>query len=172
MLLVTVSRSVNTACRAEPWMRNGAATSVVGDARPKERHQDLGGASSRLLSRACSSSPARAVSTDVCVPISRLAECVTQIRQGDRERLHADPALRPRRRRQLPLVILIDPNSRAELDEAKALNARLVERRAMEGTCTGEHGIGMGKQGSLQAELGEDVIGLMRDIKKLFDPTI
>ena len=40
----------------------------------------------------------------------------------------------------------------------------------LEGTCTGEHGIGMGKQASLQAELGEDVIGLMRDIKRVFDP--
>src|SRR3989442_7778500 len=69
------------------------------------------------------------------------------------------------------LVILVDPGSRAEMDEAKALNARLVKRAlAMEGTCTGEHGIGMGKQGSLQAELGEDVIGLMREINKVFDP--
>jgi len=40
----------------------------------------------------------------------------------------------------------------------------------MEGTCTGEHGIGLGKQESLRAELGEDVIAVMRDIKRLFDP--
>jgi D-lactate dehydrogenase (cytochrome) len=57
------------------------------------------------------------------------------------------------------------------MNEAKAINAAVVKRAlAMEGTCTGEHGIGLGKQGSLRAELGEDVIGLMRDIKKVFDP--
>ena len=40
----------------------------------------------------------------------------------------------------------------------------------MEGTCTGEHGVGLGKIGSMRLELGEDVIDVMRDIKKLFDP--
>jgi D-lactate dehydrogenase (cytochrome) len=40
----------------------------------------------------------------------------------------------------------------------------------MEGTCTGEHGIGLGKIGSMQLELGEDVIDVMRDIKRVFDP--
>jgi D-lactate dehydrogenase (cytochrome) len=69
------------------------------------------------------------------------------------------------------LVILVDPKSAADMDEAKALNARLVQRAlAMEGTCTGEHGVGMGKQGSLRAELGDDMMHLMRDIKQLFDP--
>jgi D-lactate dehydrogenase (cytochrome) len=113
----------------------------------------------------------RAVSTDVCVPISRLAECVTQTAKEIENASMPIPLFGHVGDGNFHLVILIDPNSRAELDEAKALNARLVERAlAMEGTCTGEHGIGMGKQGSLQAELGEDVIGLMRDIKKLFDP--
>src|SRR6267378_4317980 len=113
----------------------------------------------------------RAVSTDVCVPISRLAECVMQTAKEIENASMPIPLFGHVGDGNFHLVILIDPNSRAELDEAKALNARLVERAlAMEGTCTGEHGIGMGKQGSLQAELGEDVIGLMRDIKKLFDP--
>jgi len=69
------------------------------------------------------------------------------------------------------LVILVDPASKADMDEAKAINARLVERAlAMEGTCTGEHGIGMGKMGSMRKELGDDMIDLMRHIKKVFDP--
>jgi D-lactate dehydrogenase (cytochrome) len=47
----------------------------------------------------------------------------------------------------------------------------VVERAlAMEGTCTGEHGVGIGKQQYLRQELGEDVIGIMRDIKQLIDP--
>ena len=69
------------------------------------------------------------------------------------------------------LVILVDPDSEAEIEEAKALNVRLVERAlAMEGTCTGEHGIGMGKMDSMRKELGDDVIDLMRDLKRVFDP--
>jgi D-lactate dehydrogenase (cytochrome) len=56
------------------------------------------------------------------------------------------------------------------MEEAKALNKRLVKRAlAMEGTCTGEHGIGLGKQASLEEELGE-AVDLMRDLKRTFDP--
>src|SRR6058998_2724831 len=113
----------------------------------------------------------RAVSTDVCVPISRLAECITETAKEIERASMPIPLFGHVGDGNFHLVILVDPGSRAEMDEAKALNARLVKRAlAMEGTCTGEHGIGMGKQGSLQAELGEDVIGLMRDIKKVFDP--
>ena len=68
------------------------------------------------------------------------------------------------------LVILVDAASAADMEEAKALNKRLVKRAlAMEGTCTGEHGIGMGKQASLQEELGE-AVDLMRSLKRAFDP--
>jgi len=68
------------------------------------------------------------------------------------------------------LVILIDPASQADMEEAKALNLRVVKRAlAMEGTCTGEHGIGLGKQAYLAEELGE-AVDLMRDIKRTFDP--
>jgi D-lactate dehydrogenase (cytochrome) len=69
------------------------------------------------------------------------------------------------------LVILIDPKNQKEIEEAKAINGRVVERAlAMEGTCTGEHGVGIGKQPYLRKELGEDVISIMRDIKQLLDP--
>src|SRR6266480_2041720 len=113
----------------------------------------------------------RAVSTDVCVPISRLAECITETAKEIEQASMPIPLFGHVGDGNFHLVILVDPDSRAEMDEAKALNARLVKRAlAMEGTCTGEHGIGMGKQGSMHAELGEDVIGLMRGIKKLFDP--
>jgi D-lactate dehydrogenase (cytochrome) len=68
-------------------------------------------------------------------------------------------------------MLLVDPAKPEETETAKQFNQRLVERALrMEGTCTGEHGIGMGKMGSMRMELGEDVIDLMRDIKKVFDP--
>jgi D-lactate dehydrogenase (cytochrome) len=56
------------------------------------------------------------------------------------------------------------------MEEAKAINLRVVRRAlAMEGTCTGEHGIGIGKQAYLAEELGE-AVDLMRDLKRTFDP--
>jgi D-lactate dehydrogenase (cytochrome) len=114
---------------------------------------------------------ARAVSTDVCVPISRLAECVHATTEEIEQASMPIPLFGHVGDGNFHLVILVDPKSPADMEEAKALNARLVQRAlAMEGTCTGEHGVGLGKQASLRAELGEDVIGLMRDIKKLFDP--
>ncbi len=68
-------------------------------------------------------------------------------------------------------MMLVDPAQPAETEIAKTFNERLVERAlAMEGTCTGEHGIGMGKIGSMRMELGDDVVDVMRDIKKVFDP--
>jgi D-lactate dehydrogenase (cytochrome) len=66
--------------------------------------------------------------------------------------------------------ILIQPDSEAELEEAKAFNERVVNRAlAMEGTCTGEHGIGFGKMRSLRKELGE-AVDLMLSMKRAIDP--
>ncbi len=113
----------------------------------------------------------RAVSTDVCVPISRLAECVTETAKDLAKSSLPVPLFGHVGDGNFHLVILIDPASKAELEESKTINARLVERALkMEGTCTGEHGIGMGKMDSMRMELGDDMMDLMRDIKKVFDP--
>ena len=113
----------------------------------------------------------RALSTDVCVPISRLAECVAETAKDIERASLPIPLFGHVGDGNFHLVILIDPKSEAEIDEAKAINVRVVERAlAMEGTCTGEHGIGIGKQQYLRQELGEDVISIMRDIKQLLDP--
>jgi D-lactate dehydrogenase (cytochrome) len=68
-------------------------------------------------------------------------------------------------------MLLVDPAKPQGTEIAKQFNKRLVERALrMEGTCTGEHGIGLGKIGSMTMELGDDVVDVMRDIKKVFDP--
>src|SRR5206468_3768912 len=68
------------------------------------------------------------------------------------------------------LMLLVDPAKPEETEIAKQFNKRLVERALrLEGTCTGEHGIGMGKMESMRMELGEDVIDVMRDIKRALD---
>jgi D-lactate dehydrogenase (cytochrome) len=113
----------------------------------------------------------RALSTDVCVPISRLAECVIETTKDIDAASLPIPLFGHVGDGNFHLVILIDPRKDAEIEEAKALNVRVVERAlAMEGTCTGEHGVGIGKQQYLRKELGDDVISMMRDIKQLIDP--
>ncbi len=113
----------------------------------------------------------RAVSTDVCVPISRLAECVHETMEDVKSYIAPVPLLGHVGDGNFHLMFLVDPQVPGETELAKQFNRRLVERALrMEGTCTGEHGIGYGKLESLRAELGEDVIDLMRDIKRSFDP--
>ena len=113
----------------------------------------------------------RAVSTDVCVPISRLAECVRETMEDVKDYIAPVPLLGHIGDGNFHLMFLVDPAKPEETALAKEFNRRLIGRAlAMEGTCTGEHGIGLGKQESLRAELGEDAIALMRDIKRVFDP--
>jgi len=112
----------------------------------------------------------RALSTDVCVPISRLAECIVETTKDIERASMPVPLFGHVGDGNFHLVILIDPASKSDLEEAKALNLRLVRRAlAMEGTCTGEHGIGIGKQPYLVEELGE-AVELMKDLKRTFDP--
>jgi D-lactate dehydrogenase (cytochrome) len=113
----------------------------------------------------------RALSTDVCVPISRLAECVTQS-QGDAKasRLMA-PIVGHVGDGNFHMLLLIDNTDADEVSRAKAFLERLVERAlAMDGTCTGEHGIGQGKMKYLPAERGEPALAAMRALKHALDP--
>jgi D-lactate dehydrogenase (cytochrome) len=113
----------------------------------------------------------RAVTTDVCVPISRLAECVTETEQD----LVASPLPCPivghAGDGNFHVAILIDPARPEELAEAERLNQRIVQRALrMDGTCTGEHGIGLHKMDFLVEEAGPVAINTMRAIKQALDP--
>jgi D-lactate dehydrogenase (cytochrome) len=113
----------------------------------------------------------RAVSTDVCVPISRLAECVHETMEDVKSYFAPVPLLGHIGDGNFHLMLLVDPKKPEETEIAKAFNKRLVERALrLEGTCTGEHGVGLGKKESLRMELGEDAIDVMRDIKRVLDP--
>jgi D-lactate dehydrogenase (cytochrome) len=69
------------------------------------------------------------------------------------------------------MLLLIDHNDADEVDRAKAFLERLVDRAlAMDGTCTGEHGIGQGKMKYMPAEHGEPALDVMRAIKRALDP--
>jgi D-lactate dehydrogenase (cytochrome) len=112
----------------------------------------------------------RAVATDVCVPISRLAECIAATNE-DIARASMPVALFGHvGDGNFHLVILIDPQNPNDIEEAQALNTRVVMRALdMDGTCTGEHGIGFGKMDFLEAELGS-AMPAMRAIKRALDP--
>jgi D-lactate dehydrogenase (cytochrome) len=108
--------------------------------------------------------------TDVCVPIGELSDCISQTKADlDAGNVPAT-ILGHVGDGNFHVVFSIDPSNPEEFAEVEALNARLVRRAlAMDGTCTGEHGIGLGKQEWLVAEL-DDAVESMRMIKRALDP--
>jgi D-lactate dehydrogenase (cytochrome) len=114
---------------------------------------------------------AQAVATDVCVPISRLAECVVETQRDIAEQKLVAPILGHVGDGNFHLTLLVDMADPADVARAKQLCERVVERAlAMDGTCTGEHGVGEGKMKYLAGELGEPALGAMAAIKRAFDP--
>jgi D-lactate dehydrogenase (cytochrome) len=112
----------------------------------------------------------RAWTTDVCVPISRLAECVLQTKQDNAGASFPICLVGHAGDGNFHLLYVLDPASRAEHDEAQRLNERMVMRAlAMGGTCSGEHGVGYGKMNFLEAEHGP-ALDVMRAIKSALDP--
>jgi len=112
----------------------------------------------------------RSLTADVCVPLSRLSECIAATQADVAGRGRPTPILGHVGDGNFHVAFLVDPDNPAEVEEARRLNQRLVQRALeMEGTCTGEHGVGLGKRDYLVEELGE-AVDVMRDIKRLFDP--
>jgi D-lactate dehydrogenase (cytochrome) len=114
---------------------------------------------------------AKAVATDVCVPISRLAECVTATQRDIAASGLIAPILGHVGDGNFHLTLLVDMDDAVEVAKAKDLSERLVERAiAMEGTCTGEHGVGQGKMKYLAAEYDAPAVAAMAAIKRALDP--
>jgi D-lactate dehydrogenase (cytochrome) len=111
-----------------------------------------------------------AFSTDVCVPISRLAECIARTNEDITNASMPVALFGHVGDGNFHLVVLIDPHNAAEIAEAEQLNHRVVMRALeMGGTCTGEHGIGLGKLDFLDAEHGP-AVQVMAAIKRTLDP--
>ncbi|MGZ5168873.1 MAG: FAD-binding oxidoreductase [Burkholderiales bacterium] len=112
----------------------------------------------------------RAVATDVCVPISRLAECIAATNEDIARATMPIALFGHVGDGNFHLVILVDPENPADLEEGQAVNTRVVMRAiGMNGTCTGEHGVGFGKMDFLETELGS-ALPAMRAIKRALDP--
>lgn len=114
---------------------------------------------------------ARSLTTDVCVPISRLAECIAQTRADLEATGLTAPLLGHVGDGNFHLLILVHPEDASGLARAQAFAQRLAERAiALDGTCTGEHGIGLGKRKFMTLEHGADALDVMRAIKQALDP--
>jgi D-lactate dehydrogenase (cytochrome) len=112
----------------------------------------------------------KAWTTDVCVPISRLAECILETKKANAGATMPIALVGHAGDGNFHLVFVVDPSKAAELAEVRRLNEQMVERAlALGGTCSGEHGVGYGKLAYAAAEHGE-AIHVMRQIKQALDP--
>ena len=114
----------------------------------------------------------RAFATDVCVPISRLADCIRET-QEDVVKSTKIPSFLVGHigDGNFHYAFLIDPDTPSEFEQVQQISERMVQRAiAMGGTCTGEHGVGLGKQKYLVQEFGSEAITLMRTLKSAMDP--
>jgi len=113
---------------------------------------------------------AKGWTTDVCVPISRLAECIIETKKDNAGAPFPICLVGHAGDGNFHLIYVLDPESASERAEAGRLNERMVTRAlAMGGTCTGEHGVGLGKMKYLEAEHGAS-LEIMRTIKRALDP--
>ena len=111
------------------------------------------------------------IATDVCVPISRLADCVTATQRDIAESRLLGPIVGHVGDGNFHVALAVDLNDADEVARVNGFLERLVERAlAMDGTCTGEHGIGQGKMKYMAAEHGEPALAAMRAIKRALDP--
>jgi len=138
--------------------------------KPEDRHRlwrarhDMAYASKALLPQS------RIWATDVCVPISRLAECIAETRRDIEQQQLLAPMVGHVGDGNFHLVLLVDHQQPELVKKAQGLHERMVMRAlALGGTCTGEHGVGLGKRDFLQAEHGE-ALSVMRGIKQALDP--
>jgi D-lactate dehydrogenase (cytochrome) len=113
----------------------------------------------------------KAWTSDVCVPIAHLAECIVETQKDLAASNLVAPLVGHAGDGNFHLIFMLDPDDPEELARVAAANHRLVERAlSFGGTCSGEHGVGMGKLKYLEREHGEDALELMRTIKRAVDP--
>ena len=109
-------------------------------------------------------------STDVCVPISKLSDCITETIEDMEQSELIGPIVSHAGDGNFHVALLIDKNSKTELDKLDNFLLRISERAIrMDGTCTGEHGVGQGKRKYMLKELG-NAVNVMKSVKEAFDP--
>jgi len=113
----------------------------------------------------------RGITTDVCVPISRLAEALLGAKEDIEASGFTCPIVGHVGDGNFHTIILVDPDDRAEIERAWTLDRKIVARAlALGGTCSGEHGVGLGKREFLEQEHGAEALAVMRGVKAALDP--
>ena len=109
--------------------------------------------------------------TDVCLPISRLADCIEATKKDIEQSGLLAPIVGHVGDGNFHVMLSVDPGNEEEMRVAQGINQRMVQRAIqMEGTCTGEHGVGVGKRDYLDHELGVTTVETMRRVKAALDP--
>jgi D-lactate dehydrogenase (cytochrome) len=138
--------------------------------RPEERTRLWHARDNTLYAGLALKPGSRALITDVCVPVSRLAQCLDQTKQDLAAAELIAPVVGHVGDGNFHVLILVDPSQPDDMQKAREVHRRMVERAiAFDGTCTGEHGIGIGKIDFLEQELGE-AVDVMRAVKAALDP--
>jgi D-lactate dehydrogenase (cytochrome) len=139
--------------------------------RPEDRNRLWNARHTAFFAGLASRPGCRAIITDTCVPISRLADCITGAR-AILDRTSSPTSIAGHvGDGNFHCGILVDPNDAAEIELAERLNEEIVRLAlSMDGTCTGEHGIGLHKIGFLREEAGDKGVELMRRVKQALDP--
>lgn len=155
---------------AQEIVRTHAGTDYRSSMEPRERNELWRARHDHFYASRALRPGSRAITTDVCVPISRLAQCIDETR-SDIARLSLTATIAGHvGDGNFHVVILIDPDDEDEVGRADEMNHLLIERAlAMDGTCTGEHGIGFRKMTFLEQEL-PGAVEVMRAIKRQLDP--
>jgi D-lactate dehydrogenase (cytochrome) len=166
----TTAAVTEQASRAQEIAREHGALEFASATHAEERSRLWNARDSTLYAGLGLRPGARALITDVCVPISRLAECLAETRRDIEASGLIAPIVGHVGDGNFHTLILVDPAVPQELSRANALHERMVERALrLDGTCTGEHGIGLGKRAFLETEHG-GAVPVMRSIKQVLDP--
>ncbi|WP_085905223.1 FAD-binding oxidoreductase [Kiloniella majae] len=109
--------------------------------------------------------------TDVCVPVSKLSECILETRKLIDQAELVAPIIGHVGDGNFHVLFIVDPQNQNEMDSASRVNKAMVDMAiGFGGTCTGEHGVGMGKKKYLIKEHGDNAVAVMRKIKQALDP--
>ncbi|MAW52992.1 MAG: FAD-binding oxidoreductase [Geminicoccus sp.] len=166
----------------EDWVREQAmltqeiATDLGGEdfhwsTKPEERNRLWNARHNMFYSVQRIRPGATAWPTDVCVPISRLAECINQTVEDVAKTNVIAPIVGHVGDGNFHLLYLFDEDDEKEIEQVNWINSRMIDRAlAMGGTCTGEHGVGHGKIKYLEREHGSEAVAMMVAIKRALDP--
>ncbi len=166
----------------EDWVREQAmltqeiATDLGGEdfhwsTKPEERNRLWNARHNMFYSVQRIRPGATAWPTDVCVPISRLAECINQTVEDVAKTNVIAPIVGHVGDGNFHLLYLFDEDDEKEIEQVNWINSRMIDRAlAMGGTCTGEHGVGHGKMKYLEREHGSEAVAMMVAIKRALDP--